>query len=269
MEREWFEVVELEPGVHAIGESLHDENVACFLVEGRDRAALIDAGTGIGDLRGLVEELTSLPLTLVISHSHWDHVGSVSRFSGWAEVLVHPLEASRLRAGVPNERMRSYVGGDHLRGAPPAGLDLDRIEITGVDPDGYLDDGSIVDLGGRTLEVLHVPGHSPGLLALLDRDSGALFTTDAVYGGSLYAHLPGVDFPGYVETARRLGALEPEIRNVYPSHNERRLEPAILGRVDRAFREVADGRRPDAIEGEVARHRFDGFSILRPAGTPT
>lgn len=267
MAHPWFTATDLEPGVRAIGESLHDENVASFLVEGDRRALLIDTGTGIADLREVVAGLTALPVTLLISHGHWDHIGSAARFAG-EEILVHPLEADRLRAGVPNDRMRRYVAPETMLGPAPEAFDPERLEIAGVEATGVVSDGDVIDLGGRSLEVIHVPGHSPGLLALLDRASGALFTTDAIYGGSLYAHLPGVDFPAYVASVARLGALEPLVRNVYPSHNSRRLEPAILGRVDRAFREVAGGREPDLVEKGAARHIFDGFAILRPAETP-
>ena len=266
MAQTWFEVVDLEPGVRAIGESLHDENVACFLIEGAERAVLVDAGTGIGDLRALVDLLTALPVTLLVSHGHWDHIGSAAQFAD-GEILVHRLEADRLREGVDNERMRRFIAPEFMLGPAPEGVDLERLTIPGVEPTGFVADGDVIDLGGRMLEIIEAPGHSPGLLALLDRRSGALFTTDAIYGGSLYAHLAGVDFPAYVESAARLGALQAVTRNVYPSHNARRLEPEILGCVDRAFREVAHGRVADVVEGNVARHRFDGFSILRPTGT--
>ena len=261
----WFHVRELEPGVHAIEEPLHAENVASFLIQGEDRALLVDAGTGVGDFAAVVAGLTNLPVTLLVSHSHWDHVGCADQFALDCPVLVHPLEAERLRAGVSNERMREFFAPDQLHGPLPEGTDLESLVISGVEPTGMIEDGDQIDLGGRLLQIVHVPGHSPGLLALLDRESGMLITTDAIYGGALYAHLPGVDFPAYQKSAARLGALEPMIRNVYASHNDRRLDPSILGRVVRAFADIADGREPDAIESDVARHEFDGFSVLRPA----
>jgi glyoxylase-like metal-dependent hydrolase (beta-lactamase superfamily II) len=262
----WFRIRDLEPGVRAIEEPLHDEQVASFLIEGRERALLIDAGGGIGDLLAVVRSLTALPVTLLLSHSHWDHVGSAWQFAGISDILVHPLESERLRAGVDHAQMREYCALERMRGPFPPGVDAGSLVIAGVEPTAVIGDGDRIDLGGRVLEVIHVPGHSPGLLALLDRTSGALFTTDAVYGGALYAHLPGVDLGAYLETTRRLAELEPDVRNVYPSHNERRLDPEILGRVDRAFREVTAGRPPDERAGGVDRHLFDGFSILLPAG---
>jgi len=208
----WFRVSEPEPGVFAIDEPLHDERVCSHLILGEDRALLVDTGMGMADLRAVVRSLTDLPVTVLISHAHFDHVGSTADFAGESDILVHPLEADRLRRGVDNGYLRRFLTPDHLLGPLPAGIDPETFAIPGAEPTGAVEDGDVIDLGGRRLEVLHCPGHSPGLLALLDRDSGLLFTTDVIYGGRLYAHLPGVDLPAYRETVGRLAALVPVVR---------------------------------------------------------
>ena len=72
---DWFRIVELEPGVTLIEEPWHHEHVKSYLITGTKRAVLLDADMGIGNLRGVVRGLTRLPVTVVLSHAHWDHIG--------------------------------------------------------------------------------------------------------------------------------------------------------------------------------------------------
>ena len=124
-------MTEPEAGVFIIEEPLHDERVKSYLIMGEQRAVLLDAGMGIGDLAALVASLTTLPVTLVLSHAHWDHVGSCHAFVGQSDILVHPDQAERLAAGVSPERMRRYVT-QGLLGALPSGFDLERAAIPPV-----------------------------------------------------------------------------------------------------------------------------------------
>ncbi len=260
--QDWFRIGEPKPGVFVIEEPLHDEQVASFLIVGSDRALLIDAGMGVADLRAVVEGITSLPVTLLVSHAHFDHVGDAWRFAGDCPVLVHPLEADRLRAGTPNERLRRFYTPEHLLGPLPAGFDLDTATIPGAEPSGFVQDGDRIDLGGRVLEVIHAPGHEGGLLALLDRANRLLFSTDVVYAGRIYAHMPGSDLAAYRATMGRLAALAPDIDAVYASHGERPIPPEVLPRLAAAFGAIVAGRAPDESTDSADIHHIDGLTVL-------
>ncbi|MCC6313063.1 MAG: MBL fold metallo-hydrolase, partial [Thermomicrobiales bacterium] len=262
----WFRVSEPEPGVFAIEEPLHAERVASFLIVGTQRALLVDAGMGVGDLPALIATLTDRPVTLLVSHAHFDHVGSAHRFAGRAPILVHPLEADRLRAGMEAAQIAQFFEPKQLSGRLPEGFSTEGFAIPGVEPTGFAVDGDAIDLGGRAIEIIEAPGHAPGLLALLDRSSGALFTTDAYYDGPLYAHLPGADLVAYRATMRRLAARAPEVSYLDPSHNERPLPPARLEAAAAAFDELAAGRAPDAMEDGAACYEYGDFSILTSVG---
>lgn len=95
---EWFAVHEPEPGIFVIEEPHHVERVKSHLIVGDHRAILLDSGMGIGNIRNVVESLTKLPVTVVNSHAHWDHVGGNHRFD---EILIHPAEADELPKGIP------------------------------------------------------------------------------------------------------------------------------------------------------------------------
>src|SRR6478672_11535818 len=106
----WFAVWEPEPGLFAIQEPFHSEQVYSYLVTGSERALLVDTGTGIGDIRAVVYELTDRPVTLLNSHAHWDHLGGNWRFDG---IWIHEAEAADLERDRDNAYMQPRVGGDH------------------------------------------------------------------------------------------------------------------------------------------------------------
>jgi glyoxylase-like metal-dependent hydrolase (beta-lactamase superfamily II) len=266
-ERErWFEVREFPDRVVGIGEPGHVQRVKSFLVEGDDLAMLVDSGTGIGDIGTVVRRLTAKPVLLVNSHSHWDHVGDNWQFD---RIWIHEAEASRLPAGVPNERMRLNLTEDNFTGERPAWIDPSTFEIRGSSPERLLHGGEVIDLGGRQFTVIHTPGHSPGGIVLLEEATGILIAGDAVYAGRLFAHLADSDPRLYRNTINRLADLAPSVRIIYPSHGDYPLPAAFLHDVQRANESVWAGKSPDAIEDGVERYLFGQFSILLREGWRT
>lgn len=264
LEQGWFAVTEAAPGVWAIREPSHEEAVVSHLVVGTERALLIDTGMGVGNIAAVVRGLTDRPLTLINSHAHWDHVGGNRRFP---HVLIHAAEAPDLARGYPDAAMAAWLAPEHLRGELPVGFDPAQAGIPGREPEGRLHGGEVFDLGRRVLEVIPAPGHSPGLVALIDRANGLLFGTDAAYAGALYAQLARSDLCVYRSTMTYLAALAPALREVHASHGETPFSPALLPAMRAALDAIAAGRAADAIEGGAARHAFDGFSVLVPAGS--
>jgi glyoxylase-like metal-dependent hydrolase (beta-lactamase superfamily II) len=257
--QDWFEVWEAEPGVFVIQEPLHVENVKSYLVAGDERAVAIDTGMGVGDFGAIVRDLTSLPVSVINSHAHWDHVGSNWQFN---EVAIHRSEAEALIAGRTNADIRRKIGPHDLKGPLPPGVSLDTVEIRPDRATALLEGGEWIELGGRALEVIHTPGHSPGGIVLVDRDARVMFSTDVVYAGVLYAQFADSDLDEYVETLKRLVPIAVTLRALYPSHHETPVDPGVIEVMLAAMEEVRDGRRADESDGGTARHVFDGFSIL-------
>jgi glyoxylase-like metal-dependent hydrolase (beta-lactamase superfamily II) len=261
LEQEWFDLLPALPGTTIIAEPLHQELVQSFLIEGNDRAILLDTGMGIGDIRAIAESVTSLPLSVVNSHAHWDHIGGNWRFD---EIAIHPAEAEQLSKGGTNARLARWFTPKHLLGPLPAYVDLETYSIAPSSATQLLHDGDRIDLGGRELTVLHAPGHSPGGVVLLDELAGVLFSTDVAYPGPLYAYERD-EWPAYRATMRRLAALASSIDVVLPSHNGPAMEPSLLPLMDQAFADIDDGRIPDSVESETVTHRFDRFAVIVPA----
>ncbi len=260
----WFDVVRFAGGVTMIAEPGHYEDVKSYLVEGERDVAVLDTGMGVGDFAGLVRSLTHRDPIVLHSHAHFDHIGASDRFE---RVLVHPAEADDLRAGYPNERFRNWFRAEYLNEVPlPDGFSPQEARIPGAQPTGYLHHEDVIDLGGRSLEVFHTPGHSPGGITLLDRERRALFPGDAVYAGPMFSFRNDSDPVAYRESLRLLAELASLVDVVYPSHNAVPLTPEDVVGMHEAYEEIWAGRTPDDSTSERDIFRYDGFSFWLAPG---
>jgi glyoxylase-like metal-dependent hydrolase (beta-lactamase superfamily II) len=261
-------VYPLSGGDYALYEGGHFQEVISFLILGRDRALLWDTGMGIGDMRALVEELSALPLIVLNSHTHFDHMGSNWRFEE-VGVFDHPVSLNRAARGLPREAVAEHMGADQFARPLPPGFSPDRYEIRGA-PVRPVRRGERFDLGGRTLEVLHTPGHSPDSVMLLDRDNSILFTGDTFYPAVLYAHLDSgdgmvSDFETYRRTMGFLADNFGDLKTLRCSHNEPEVPGAKLRDAAAAFDAIAGGKasyKADALGRRL--YDFEGFSIVTP-----
>ncbi len=215
---DWFEPERFPHGITRLREPglgpLHAANV--WLVEGRDGALLIDAGVGVAPLRPVVEALTARPVTCLLTHAHYDHMGGAHEF---ADRAAHRFEAAALAAPTPDNTLwRGWLTDASFARAPRPGFTMRGYALKPAPPTRLVGDGDLVDLGDRVLEILHVPGHAPGLLAVHDRAHGALFTSDALYDGRMFFDLPGSDRAAAARSIRRLGGRR--ARTVHPGHGD-------------------------------------------------
>jgi glyoxylase-like metal-dependent hydrolase (beta-lactamase superfamily II) len=261
----WFQIERLDDGIYAISEPFHVEEVRSHLVIGEERAMLIDTGMGVGDIRAVVGDLTNLPVTVVNSHAHWDHIGGNHRFD---EIVIHQAEAHKLPLGVGNERLRRAFAPEHLRRQPPEGFDIETFSIPPSVASLLLSGGERFDLGGRVVDVIHAPGHSPGGIVLFDQDRGQLLSTDVAYAGALYAFGVDANLADYRSTLAMLAEMAPDLKAVYPSHNAASIAPALLPLMRDGLDAAISGRTPDERIDGLAQHKFGEFSILVAMNDP-
>jgi len=253
----WFTVQEIDSKTFAISEYGHWEKVHSFLLIGQEKAVLIDTGLGIDNIKRVTDQLTHLPIEVITTHVHWDHIGSHGEFDN---IYVHEKDLDWLINGIKGlsiEQIRKEISRGITIPTPETFNPDTYMPFTG-EPAGLLNDGDILDLGNRKLIILHTPGHSPGHLSIFDETNGYLFTGDLLYGETpVYAFYPSTSPSELVNSLEKITRIE-NIKMVYGSHNNLGLNPEILKEVKRATRTL---REKGLIEFGTGIHEFNGFSI--------
>jgi glyoxylase-like metal-dependent hydrolase (beta-lactamase superfamily II) len=204
-----------------------------WYLRGRERDLLVDTGNGVAPLRPVLARFSRSErpreVVALITHAHADHVGGLHEF---ARRLMHAAETGR--AAEPQDEAPLLAATWVAKLGPLAADDgedlpavlLDALPHTGFDPAAYrltpaapthlVQGGDVVDLGGRTLTVVELPGHTPGSIGLIDDEERALVSGDAIYDDELIDTLPESDVDHYARTMERLRALDVDV--VYPGH---------------------------------------------------
>jgi glyoxylase-like metal-dependent hydrolase (beta-lactamase superfamily II) len=257
----WFEVYRLPHDVYAIYEPHQFQEVISYLILGDERALLFDTGMGLGDIAGVVTGITDRPVTVLNSHGHFDHVGGNAEFE---TVLALDHAFTREAAhGLPHDVVAGEVAPEALTRPLPEDMDAATWSIRPWDVHGHVDDGTLIDLGGRTVEVLAIPGHTPDSLALLDEAAGLLWTGDTFYEGPIWLFVPETDLDAYERSLQRLVTLAPSLTRLHPAHNTPVAEPSRLSELARAFADVRSGRvTPRPYEPGIDEYGASGFRFL-------
>lgn len=190
-----------EPFVH----SFFQANI--FHLRGRDADLVLDFGMGLSCLRDALDLTPGKPVLAVASHGHVDHVGSFHEFD---QRYGHAAEQDAFAQMQDEDTLASlFLGMENAVTHPPAadwhaaGYRLATAPLTVL-----LAEGDMVDLGDIRLRVLHLPGHSPGSIGLMDEQNGLFFSGDAIYRGGLVDDIPGADKRVYRKTMERLARLD-------------------------------------------------------------
>lgn len=249
----WFTIEAIDAHTWCISEYRHWEEPHCYLLRGTDRAVLIDTGLGVGNLGQVVRKLTQLPVTALLTHAHWDHLGGLSQFHRFA---LHPAERSWVEDQFPLPLAAVKANLTRESCHFPSGFRLEDYRVFQGTPARLLEDGDQIDLGGRVLTVLHTPGHSPGHCCFYEAERGYLFTGDLIYRGCLDAFYPTTDPVLFRSSVQRLQDLP--VRRLLPGHHSLDLPVTLTAEVAAAFEELA--RRNQLYQG-AGVFPFDGFQI--------
>lgn len=195
---------------HGNGHLCYNESI--YLLEGEKSAMLIDAGVNIPGLRKIVEDIVKKPVILVATHVHGDHTGSA--INEWENIWLNAADI----VNIPwNNKPRCQLL--------------------------YLTDGQIFDLGGRKIEVIFTPGHTPGSVTYIDREKHYGFSGDAFGSGNL---LVFTNLSTEESSSNRLKRFieKYDLKYFYPGHYwGNNLEtPQRVEDVGRICRDVLDGK---------------------------
>jgi glyoxylase-like metal-dependent hydrolase (beta-lactamase superfamily II) len=197
----YWRVQVIAPDTYAIGEPQHNPDNYEYLLVGKTRALLIDAGATGRDIHAVLATLTRLPVTAIPTHLHWDHTNGLQHFTSIALIDLPQLRARQ------SGDMVQLTRHDFINNDPP------RLRVSEwVRPDAF------IDLGGRHVQVLSTPGHTATSVSIYDPPNRLLFTGDYLYPTTLYAFMPDSSLSAYIATADRLLAMLPPETRLFGAH---------------------------------------------------
>lgn len=262
-----YDVREAAPKTWAISD--HGADVF-YYVSGETGGLLIDCGFGFGDLAALARGLDDKPLRLAATHGHPDHADGAWQFD---RLFLGRADAAVLEKRCSPEARRAMLADMSQRNDPDAaalfanGFDGERWANAPLPPLELLDAGYIFDLGGRRLEVVPLPGHTPGSIGLLDRVNRLLFSGDAVHSGQIWMQLPeSGPLEAFREMLLNLAPLRAEFDWLLWGHAQDPAPAALIDDLIAGVEDVLAGRKqgqPHAwFGGEGLLIDFGSCSLL-------
>lgn len=229
----WFTIEKIDDATFAISEYGHWERVHSYLLLGTKFALLIDTGLGIGNIKAEVDKLTSLPVKVITTHAHWDHIGGHKFFK---DIYIHENDAEWIKNGlpIPIDAVKSSIIKEPFTKNPPEEFDINNYAVYTSKSIGLLKDEYIIDIGSRKIRILHTPGHSPGHICLFEEEKGYLYTGDLIYLGTLYAFYPSTNPVHFKQSVEKISHLN-NIAKILPGHNELNVPGNIIEKVKYAF----------------------------------
>uniref|UniRef100_UPI00358E1FC8 acyl-coenzyme A thioesterase MBLAC2 n=1 Tax=Myxine glutinosa TaxID=7769 RepID=UPI00358E1FC8 len=220
----WFHHEEILPDVFLIREKFFQSGnrANLWLLRGSCTDLLVDTGLGLWSLPeylnavGLIS--TRKPLLAVATHVHFDHAGGMHQFQATA---IHRAEVPALEAG-DNYEAVTWLSDSEVVQPPHLGWKASDFRLQSTIPSRSLEDGEVLNLGNKQVEVLHTPGHSRGSICLLERSNGLLFSGDTLYAAPLLDWLPYSEVRTLKASCRRLADLvrTGAVYHVLPGHFE-------------------------------------------------
>lgn len=195
----------------------------CFIIDDGKATMIIDPGGNPEHIVGAIRESHGNVEIIVLTHGHSDHIAALYeiREATGAEVAVHSADA------------------DFMEGRGPYSSQFGISYRTPRPPERLLEDGDIVPLGNRSFTVIHTPGHTPGSICLLEKESGLLFSGDTLLRHSIgTTMMPGSSRSRLIESIRTRLLVLPDDTRVFPGHG-RETSIGEERRLNRYVRQLA------------------------------
>lgn len=189
---------------------IEDTGVRFFLLTGTKKALLIDSGMRVKDAKGIAEGLTNLPVSLLNTHADPDHIASNEQFE---EFYMHPAEESVYRRwGKPGK----------------------------IIP---IEEGVTIDLGERELEIVHLPGHTPGSIALLDIKNRVLVSGDPLQmHGRIFMFGDHRNMSDYIRSLEHLEGYMDRFDEIWPSHADIPISKDVIQKLHNGAEGILAGK---------------------------
>ena len=207
---------------------IEEEGVRFFLLAGENKALLIDSGMQVQNAKVIAESLVELPIELLNTHGDRDHVGSNDEFDSF---YMNPAEAS------------NYYNTNKKTGT--------------IIP---VSDGDIIDLGDRELEIITLPGHTPGSIAVLDKNNKVLISGDPIQDGNIFMFGVQREMHAYLLSLEKLDKYKDRFDTIYPSHGTFPVRPELIDALHEGAVRVLNGE-VEGYEAEIFGTKIKKYDV--------
>ncbi|MDD2970856.1 MAG: MBL fold metallo-hydrolase [Lachnospiraceae bacterium] len=260
--KELFTHIELENGMYAITAPMGEQ---CYVILGEEKALIFDNGMGFGGLKSYVEKITDLPLVMVTSHGHPDHAGGNGEFD---QVYMHSAD----RETFEEMCTVAYRLGDVEKINADLVEGMRAITVPYVGNFTAIDQMQTIDLGKRSLDIIHTPGHTRGSICLYDKLSRTLFAGDMLNEQTWMYLDYSTDIQTYYDSLRSIYVKNWDIQWIQTGHSNARICEKRLQDMIGCAQEILEGKGKEqekemtTFAGKGMWHGFgDGGILYNPA----
>ena len=258
----WFRVYRVGKNVIAIVEPYNFEEVISYLILGKSKALLFDTGIGVDSISLVVKQLTKLPILVLNSHTHFDHIGGNYEFKNIL-ALNTSYTLKHSKEGWDHDSIKDEVTKSSLCLQRLPGFDTSHYYIHPFKISQFVKDGDELELGERKLKIIAVPGHTMDAIALFDKTNGYIWTGDTFYEGPIYLFADGTDLIAYKKSIAILAKMAPQVKKVFPSHNNPISQPVRLVELKNNFHSMETGKvNPTDAGNNMLLFKFQYFDFL-------
>lgn len=219
-----------------------------YLIEGKEKAVLIDTGAGVGDLRAYVESLTKFPITVLLTHNHIDHAMGSRQFDS---VYISAEDKLSFEPQNAEAGRRGYLA------LSPLFSEIEESDYIPIDdPERFqiIKDGDSFELGGCTIEAIAYGGHTAGSMTFLLVEERTLLLGDAAGNFTMMQGALALPITEYLEnTQKMLLRIRGRVERFLLSHEEVLPPLNLLEEISKVCREIlcsADDKIPYSFMGE-------------------
>ncbi|MDW3211204.1 MAG: MBL fold metallo-hydrolase [Reichenbachiella sp.] len=215
---DWYVVSSIDNRTWALQEPKSSQGNVSYLITGSERAIMFDTGTGENKgqdgsrMMYKVKELTDLPVTLLLSHFHFDHNQNVNEFD---QIALPKL--SFLFEGVNEDDVYEFSSSELFVGSRPTSISVSE----------WLPLNSDIDLGDRHIQLVNLPGHTDESVVIIDHEKKSVFTGDFLYSGALFAFDAG-DLRTYLRSMEKFLTIIDESYTLYGAHGSPKVSYQYL-----------------------------------------
>ncbi len=259
----WFKVYHAGDQVIAIFEPYNFEEVISYLIVGSDSALLFDTGMGLDAISPVIKQLTQLPVIVINSHTHFDHIGGNYEFQNILAMKTD-FTIKHARYGYGHTEINQEVTKAALCLQQRPSIDTAHYHTKPFKIARFVKDGDEIDLGKRKLQIISIAGHAPDAIGLLDKSNGYLWTGDTFYEGPIYLFGEGTNLVAYEKSITRLAEMAPRLKSVFPSHNNPVCKPERLLELKNDFASMKNDKLKGSDGGNNAllfQFQYFGFLI--------